>query len=1323
MNDFLTKTKSICILLIFSFLFQTTIFPIKDAFAGHIQGEKGGEGNTGNPPPTQGEGDPHPTNEETMGDPAVVHNGEYLYTHQDLFIPSRGLPLEVTRTYRSRTAYNGRFGYGWHFNFDIKLKQFADNSIIIFNMDGKGSKHEYTYDAGDYTAQWGVYHALVQNPDGSFTLTTKHGQNYEFDEEGRLTSIQDRNGNSLTFYYDPVGLQPIVGQSEYFVNQTEGVIAYDYMLKSIKNATGDSLTFDYNTNGRLTSITDFTGRVYSYEYDSTATGDLISFTTPSTSEYPTGLTTQYFYTDHNIDSIMDAKDQVYVRNIYTDDRVTQQDYGPGTYYFTYETDSMLTTQTDPDSFKTEWTYDENGTVTSKKVYTAGLRSGEPTYYETTYEYNQNFERSRIVYPRGNSVEYTYDATDSLIGKGNLLEIRRVTTPGDTLPDIVTTFTYEPNFNFIKTVTDPDSNITTYTYDYELLVGDPDYGENGNLVRITYPQVGVDTPETRFSYDAYGQVESVTDPNLNVTQYAYYGSTGYLWKIVQDPDGFNYVTEFVYDAVGNPISIINAKGDTTTFNYNELNQLANQVSPSPFDYKPRYAYDEIGNLVKIKRQTDDSENPWQTTEYTYTILDQFESIIQYPSASDTIATVFSYDVNGNRSTFVTANGDTTYYEYDERNLIWKTTDALGSITEYAYDENGNLKEIKDANTNETWYAYDGFDRLQITTYADSSVAAYTYDINSNLIQLQQPDSSLTTYTYDALNRLDLKTYPDMSEVDYVYDVGSRLNSVIYGLTTVDYGYDAVNRVTSAINTLNTYSYTVSYEYDDVGNRTNLTYPSGLEMSYTYDELNRLTTINNVPTSKTVASYSYDALSRRTKLSLSNHTFTEYTYDDINRLTNLTNKALRIKDIGTISLGIEVGEGEGTKGLTPVIEPPIEYPMARIISNYTYTYDDVGNRLSKQMQDGQEDYGYDEIYQLTSVSGDQVHDYQFDPVGNRLMADSISYTPNELNQYTDVGGTAFQYETNGNLTDDGINTYVYDYDNRLVSSTDLSLETVSFEYDGFGRRVKKEVGGVATYFVYDGDQVIEERDMFGGLVASYVFGTGIDEMLIMFRDDQFYYYHYDGLGSVSDITDADGTTVESFNYDVYGQPSQVSSIGNHYYFTGRRYDDETGLYYYRARYYSPSIGRFLQRDPITWGPDDRRIILEPTGLTLVKVIKFLQDLNVHQRFLNYEELLLDILGERQNRNINTESNLVKKVIIFGGAQIPQLQHKYLYCFNNPLIYLDPTGELVDPVTAGIVLLGFTIVIIGTQTFLLWQQGDITVRDKEGNILGEMEVPGPK
>ena len=179
-----------------------------------------------------------------------------------------------------------------------------------------------------------------------------------------------------------------------------------------------------------------------------------------------------------------------------------------------------------------------------------------------------------------------------------------------------------------------------------------------------------------------------------------------------------------------------------------------------------------------------------------------------------------------------------------------------------------------------------------------------------------------------------------------------------------------------------------------------------------------------------------------------------------------------------------------------------------------------------------------------------------------------------------------DPNGNLTADGTNTYTYDSENRLRSVVS-GPSSVVYTYDPLGRRLSKTVNGATIRFLYDGDQLIAETNATGTITAKYVFGPGLDEPLKMVRGSTTSYFHVDGLGSVVGLTDTTGTVVEKYRYDVYGQVQITtasdtvlpqSAVGNRFLFTGRELDTETGLYYYRARYYDAKLGRFLSRDPV-------------------------------------------------------------------------------------------------------------------------------------------------
>lgn len=178
---------------------------------------------------------------------------------------------------------------------------------------------------------------------------------------------------------------------------------------------------------------------------------------------------------------------------------------------------------------------------------------------------------------------------------------------------------------------------------------------------------------------------------------------------------------------------------------------------------------------------------------------------------------------------------------------------------------------------------------------------------------------------------------------------------------------------------------------------------------------------------------------------------------------------------------------------------------------------------------------------------------------------------MNQYTGLG---FSYNQNGAMTSDGTRSYAYDAANRLLS---VDGAMAGYAYDAMGRRFSKTVGAVTTQYVYAGDQVIAEYEN-GALARSFVYGPGIDEPICMLSGGTSYFYHFDALGSVIALTDAAGALAESYAYTPFGQSNGTSSVGNPYQYTGRRFDDESGLYYYRARYYHPELRRFMQPDPI-------------------------------------------------------------------------------------------------------------------------------------------------
>jgi len=263
----------------------------------------------------------------------------------------------------------------------------------------------------------------------------------------------------------------------------------------------------------------------------------------------------------------------------------------------------------------------------------------------------------------------------------------------------------------------------------------------------------------------------------------------------------------------------------------------------------------------------------------------------------------------------------------------------------------------------------------------------------------------------------------------------------------------------------------------------------------------------------------------------------------------------------------------------------------INKAEYLYNGVGNRTSLTDRRGPQAFGYDSLDRLTSASHPLVltpQAFAYDAVGNRTTNGSVVNTGNQL---TADANFTYQYDDNGNLTRKTLlargnfTQFTYDAENRLIkveafaAGNPTPAATSTYRYDGLGRRIEKTGNGQTKRYVYDGEDMLLEYDGSNVLQARYTRGPGIDEPIAVTKGSSTFFYHQDGLGTVTDLTDATGATAKSYRYDAYGNILESSgTVDQPYTHTGREFDSESGLYYYRARTYDSSTGRFLQEDPI-------------------------------------------------------------------------------------------------------------------------------------------------
>ena len=695
-------------------------------------------------------------------------------------------------------------------------------------------------------------------------------------------------------------------------------------------------------------------------------------------------------------------------------------------------------------------------------------------------------------------------------------------------------TYDSSGDLLST-TDGNGNTWNYTWD-----------NNGNMLSRSIQLGSGQSATTSYTYNSFGEVLTMTDALGNVTTNTYDGSGNLLSVTTPQPTATTpaSVTQFGYDTKGELTQITDPLRHPTTLTYTATGMIASITDAQ--NNTTSYGYDQRGNRTTVVDPVNGSAHP---TTFAYDIMNRLTGIT-YP---DGTSVSFGYDIRGRRISATDQNNKTTTYAYDDADHLISVTDAANNLTQYNYDTENNLISITDGDNHTTYFAYDAMGRVIQTTFPSTLTETYTYDQLYNLTSKTDRKNQTIQYVYDAMNRLTSKTYPDSTAVDYLYDLVGKIQQVSDPTGTYAFAYDNMGRL---IGTSTQYSFLPghnfqnSYGYDAASNRTSLTAPDGSTNSYQYDTLNRIATLTNSLTGQ--FGFAYDALSRRTQLTRPNGVNTNYNYDSVSHLLSVLHQA------GSTTL-----------------------------DGASYGYDYAGNRTSKTnyLNGTTSNYGYDAIYELLQVTqgGSTTESYSYDAVGNRMSSSGVpTYSYNSSNELTSNSSGSYTYDANGNtLSDPSGKSYSWDFENRLLSAVVPGTGTVSFKYDPFGRRIQKS-GPLGTMnYLYDGVNLLEDADGSGNLLVKYTQGIGIDDPMTILRAGTASYYQADALGAVTSLSNPAGALANTYTYDSFGKlTASTGTLTNAYGFTGRELDPETGIYYYRFRYYDQNVGRFISEDPIAW-----------------------------------------------------------------------------------------------------------------------------------------------
>lgn len=748
----------------------------------------------------------------------------------------------------------------------------------------------------------------------------------------------------------------------------------------------------------------------------------------------------------------------------------------------------------------------------------------------------------------------------------------------------------------------------------------------------------------YAYDANGRMTSVTDVAGQVTNYAWAACSSSLlcseMVSIQDPRKITYLTNAFDPSSGRVTQQTLADGSTYQFAYtvNQNQQVTETDVTDPrlnirkvlFDSNDyvtsdtnaagtpvqqvttymrdpnselilsttdalnrttSYTYDSFGNVTSITYLTGSKQQ--ETWTYTYepvfnrlaSVTDPLKhtTMLTYddPDQKITITDPLNHQtvitlVGGQPVEIVDPLGHTMYFSYFDGELV-AIADPLKRITTGYYDSGGRLLQVTDPLGKTTKITYDNFNDVTKVTDPLNHTTTIGYDPDGDITSVKDANGNLTQYTYDSRDRLITSKDALKNSTIYAYDGMSNLTQVTdrNGVNTT-FGYDALNRETSVTYAGN--GGTISYTYD-AGNRLISTVDS-LTGTYSdsYDGLNSLTSETS-PNGK--VSYQYDAAERRTQMTVAGQQPVHYTYNNDNQLLSLTQ--------GSSSVGMSYNkDGNPTSIVLPdAVKEKYTYDAAYETTAIAYVYgkNTLGNLT----------YTYDKDGRVSSMGG------SFARTGLPTAISSASY--NADNELTSLNGTSLSYDKDGNLLNDGTNTYTWNSRQQLTAIAGPNL-TASFAYDPFGRRSQKTINGTSTSFLYDGSNVVQELSS-GTPSANLLTGLGVDQIFARTDSTGTSSFLTDRLGSTIALANSSGSVQTSYTYDPYGNTTVSGSPStNAFQYTGRE-NDGTGLYYIRARYYSPGQQRFISQDPLGFNGGSSDLysyvggdpvnFIDPTGTT--------------------------------------------------------------------------------------------------------------------------------
>ena len=1074
----------------------------------------------------------------------------------------------------------------------------------------------------------------VFNPQ-RFRYVAPNGLAFVINRNDGLESFSDTNGNMLTFTENAI----------IHSNGTEVQFLRDELgrISRLTDPTGNQQFYKYDSNGDLAAHTDAEGNVTRFRYD--ARHNLLEFIDPRgnravRNEYDDDgrLTAIIDAEGHRIEftSDIDGREQLIrdangnVQRLLMDDngnvlvreRTVTIDGVLNVAIEQYEYDERgnMLVQIDADGIRSEMTWDDDDNLMQTVVDPGGLN------LTTSSTYDQRNNRLTETDAMGHVTSYTYDEDDNVL------------TITDPLGG-VTRFSYT-GAGKISTLTDPIGTVTVYSYDNrgQLIQEDINQADGTLLSRKTYTfdNVGRRLTEsqyrvindvlspltTSYEYDSNGRQIAMTDPLDNVSRTEYdaagnisaqidalgrriefsYNSRGQQIQ-TSYPDGTT--TGQTYDPAGNVISRTDELGRVTSYEFDELNRQIAIVYPD--GAREEEVFSEGGQMIATidanGNRTDfiyDSAGR-QVNVIAPEVIDARDESLVQPTISQ------SYDAAGRVITTTDANGHATSFTYDARGRLTRTDNPDGTFTAQGFDAAGRVTSMTDELGRITDYVYDGLGQLLSVAEPAPEVGqprpitAYTWDLTGNRLTETDALGRTTSMNYDALGRQIRRTLPGGQFATNGYDeIGNVTVQTNFNGQSVAFEYDARNRLIERVlpdgevhgftysptgarltlsdsNGTQTFTYdlrdrlvglnqadgsSLSYQFDPAGNLIQ-TATADQTIDYRYDAMNRML---ESATGSEITGYGYDPNGNQVVLTRPNLSVTEQTFDSRNRILSILHK----------------NESD------------------TVLESFVNAYRENGQRIRVTESDGSvETYTYDDLDRLVletrTGTTPRTVEYRYDIVGNRIeiSQDGVirSATYDQNDRLLSDGTKSFTYDANGNRTsanDDGLVRLLNWNSLNWLTSVEQQTGTTTYRYNADAERIatEQDTSGIVRYLIDPQNgtgfsQIKESRDGAGEIVEQFSYGNDLisrDDV-----DEGLRYFHTDALGSTRLLTDEANQATDRYNYTGYGVlANRTGSSDNAHLYTGERLQSETGDYYLRARYYDPSLGQFLSRDPFTGMP---------------------------------------------------------------------------------------------------------------------------------------------